>query len=177
MINFSNIYALFGLISLPIIFFIMKLYPLNPRKTEFSSFFILSKISQKNTAKTKSPLWLLFFRILLCFFIILFFSKPFLTINNQIEKFKNYVIIADNGWSISSNYQNYKNIIKEISLEAEKNKKEIHFYYSSSNNFEKPIIFNSYREIIEFLDNNPPIPKQFNRKVFTQNLALNNYFK
>ena len=32
--------------------------------------------------------------------------------------------------------QNYKNIIKEISLEAEKNKKEIHFYYSSSNNFE-----------------------------------------
>ena len=35
--------------------------------------------------------------------------------------------MADNGWSISSNYQNYKNIIKEISLEAEKNKKEIHF--------------------------------------------------
>ena len=27
------------------------------------------------------------------------------------------------------------------------------------------------------MDNNPPIPKQFNRKVFTQNLALNDYFK
>ena len=36
------------------------------------------------------------------------------------------------GWSISNNWQNYKSIIKEISLEAEKNNKDIHFYYSSS---------------------------------------------
>ena len=54
------------------------------------------------------------------FFYYSIFSKPFLTINNQVENLKNYVIIADNGWSISSSLQNYKNIIKEISLEAEK---------------------------------------------------------
>ena len=70
----------------------------------------------------------------------------------------------------------YKNIIKEISLEAEKNKKE-HFYYSSSKNFEKPIIFNSHIEIIEYLDNNPPILNSLIEEVFLQNLALNNYFK
>ena len=112
MINFVNIYALFGLLALPAIFFIMKFYPPNPERMEFSSFFILNNIIKKNTAKTKFPLWLLIFRILLCFFIILFFSKPFLTINTEINKYKNFVIIADNGWSISSNWQNYKNIIK-----------------------------------------------------------------
>ena len=86
-------------------------------------------------------MWLLIFRILLCFFIILFFSKPFLTINNEINKYKNFVIIADNGWSISSNLKNYKNIIKEISLEAEKNKKEFIFIIHLQKEFEKPIYF------------------------------------
>ena len=83
------------------------------------------------------------FRILLCFFIVLFFSKPFLIISDQKNKYKNFVIIADNGWSISSNLKNYKNIIKEISLEAEKNNKEIHLYFSSANEFNKPLIFKS----------------------------------
>ena len=74
MINFSNIYALFGLISLPIIFFIMKLLrPLNPKKTEFSSFFILRKISQKILQKLNLHCGLLLFRILLCFFIVSIF--------------------------------------------------------------------------------------------------------
>ena len=40
--------------------------------------------------------------------------------SDQKNKYKNFVIIADNGWSISSNLNYYKNIIKEISLEAEK---------------------------------------------------------
>ena len=53
-------------------------------------------------------------------FLLFYFLVNLLTISNQIEKFKNYVIISDNGWSISSNYQNYKNIIKEISLEEKK---------------------------------------------------------
>ena len=102
MINFANIYALFGLITLPVIFFIMKYYPPKPRKVMFSSFFILKNIVKNDTAKTKFPLWLLIFRILLCFFIVLFFSKPFLTISDEKNKYKNFVIIADNGWSISS---------------------------------------------------------------------------
>ena len=177
MINFVNIYALFGLLALPAIFFIMKFYPPNPERMEFSSFFILNNIIKKNTAKTKFPLWLLIFRILLCFLIILFFSKPFLSINTEINKYENFVIIADNGWSISSNWQNYKNIIKEISLEAEKNKKEIHFYYSSSKEFEKPNIFKSHNEVIDFLNNKPPLASQITRENFFEYLKLNNYFK
>ena len=70
---------------------------------------------------------------------------------------KTYVIIADNGWSISSNWQNYKNIIKEISLEAEKNKKRNTFLLFIFKKFEKPIFLILYTEIIEFLNNNPPI--------------------
>ena len=68
MINFSNVYALFGLITLPLILYIMKFYPPSPKKADFSSFYILRNIIKNNTAKTKFPLWLIIFRILLCFF-------------------------------------------------------------------------------------------------------------
>ena len=91
----------------------------------------------------------MFLEFLLCFLIILFFSKPFVTINTEINKYKNFIIIADNGWSISSNWQNYKNIIKEISLEAEK-KKEIHFYYSSSKEFENLLYLNLITKLLIF---------------------------
>ena len=151
MISFANIYALFGLISLPLIFFIMKFYPPRPRKIKFSSFFILKNIVKNNAAKTKFPLWLLIFRILLCFLIVLFFSKPFLIMSDQKNKYKNFVIIADNGGSISSNLKNDKNIIKEISLEAEKSNKEIHLYFSSAKDFNKPFIFKTHNQIIDFL--------------------------
>ena len=177
MISFANIYALFGLITLPLIFFIMKFYPPKPKKIKFSSFFILKKIVKNDTAKTKFPLWLLVFRILLCFFIVLFFSKPFLKISDQKNKYKNFVIIADNGWSISSNLKNYKNIIKEISLEAEKSNKEIHLYFSSAKDFNKPFIFKTHNQIIDFLNKKPPIAKQIIRESFFKNLKINNYFK
>ena len=76
--------------------------------------------------------------------IVLFFSDPFLTKGEEAADNKNYVIIADNGWSIANNWTNYKNIIKQISVEAENEKKEIHFYFSSSENTLGPTVFTSH---------------------------------
>ena len=175
-INFGNIFPLLGLIALPIIFFIIRFYPPVPKEKEYSSFFLLKDIVRKNSSKAKFPLWLLIFRLLLCLLVILFFSDPYLTTAKQTGNYKNYTIIADNGWSISNNWQNYKNIIKEISIEAENKKKEIHFYFSSSENILEPTIFKSHNEVLEFIEKNPPLVQQTNRKNVIKVLKKNNYF-
>ncbi len=175
-INFGNIFPLLGLITLPIIFFIIRFYPPVPKEKEYSSFFLLKDIVRKNSSKAKFPLWLLIFRLLLCLLVILFFSDPYLTTAKQTGNYKNYTIIADNGWSISNNWQNYKNIIKEISIEAENKKKEIHFYFSSSENILEPTIFKSHNEVLEFIEKNPPLVQQTNRKNVIKVLKKNNYF-
>ena len=63
--------------------------------------------------------------------IILFFSDPFISNSKKNTEVKNYIIIADNSWSIANNWQNYKQIINKISLEAESNGKEVHLYLTS----------------------------------------------
>ena len=50
------------------------------------------------------------------FFNSSFFSKPYLTKDNNIENYENYIIFADNGWSISEILK-HKSIIKEITSE------------------------------------------------------------
>ena len=176
-INFGNTFALIGLLSLPIIFFIVKLYPPTPREKKYSSFFLLKDILKTNNTKSKFPLWLLILRLLLCLLIIIFFSDPYLKKTSTTENYKNYVIIADNGWSITSNYQNYKNIIKDISIEAENHNKELHIYFSSLEKITKPNIFKHHNEVMEFISRNAPLAQQTFRKNLNKILEQNNYFK
>ena len=88
-----------------------------PKEKEYSSFFLLKDIVRKNSSKAKFPLWLLIFRLLLCLLVILFFSDTYLTTTKQKGNYKNYTIIADNGWSIANNWQNYKNLILHQNLD------------------------------------------------------------
>ena len=90
---------------------------------------------------------------------------------------KNYIIIADNSWSIANNWQNYKQIINKISLEAESNGKEVHLYLTSFAGKFEPTILNSNNAVLEFLNKNPPLPQQTERKSVNEILLKNNYFK
>ena len=177
MINFANIPALIGLISLPIIFYIIRFYPPIPKQKNFSSLFLLKDIISKNTSKSRFPIWLLIFRLLICMLIILFFSDPFISKSKKKTYIKNYVIIADNSWSIANNWQNYKQIINKISLEAESNGKEVHIYLTSFAEKFEPTILNSNNAVLEFINKNPPLPQQTQRKFINEILLKNNYFK
>ena len=176
-INFGNILALTSVISLPILFFILKFYPPSPKRANFSSLFLLKDIVVKNTAKSKYPIWLLIYRLLICLLVILFFSKPYITKDSDIENYKNYVIIADNGWSIANNWENYKNIIKQISLQAESKNKSLHLYFSSPEHPDDPYIFQTKNETLDFLKDSPPLARQISRKKVINILKENNYFK
>ena len=177
MISFGNIFAFSGLLTLPIIFLLIKYYPPKPKKRSYSSFFLLKNIINKNVTKKKFPLWLLIFRLLICFFIIFFFSDPYFKKEEKTTDYDNYIIISDNSWSKASNWEYYKDIIKEISLEAENNNKKMHLYLSSLENIFDPVIFSSQNQILEYLTKNPPSAKQISRENINEILKINNYFK
>ena len=94
----------------------IKYYPPKPKKRSYSSFFLLKNIVNKNVTKKKFPLWLLIFRLLICFLIIFFFSDPYFKKEEKTTDYDNYIIISDNAWSKASNWQNYKNIVKEMDV-------------------------------------------------------------
>ena len=61
-IGFSNYFALFGLVMIPIIWMIIKSFPPIPKSYSFSSLYLLEKIDYYSTKNNKAPLWLLIFR-------------------------------------------------------------------------------------------------------------------
>ena len=152
-IGFSNIYALFGLLLTPIIWFIVKSFPPIPKSYNFSSFFLLEKIDYDAPKNEKTPLWLVIFRIFFFILIVLFFSKPFLKNNSSIadEKVEKYLIVADIGWSMAKDWNKFKELVKEISQEAEKNKKEILFFHSNLKTYEDLKIFKTSNSLSNYI--------------------------
>ena len=164
-IGFSNIYALFGLLLIPIIWIIVKSFPPVPKSYNFSSFFLLDKIEHDAPKNEKTPLWLVIFRIFFFILIVLFFSKPFIKNNSSVtdEKYEKYLIIADTGWSMAKDWHKFKELIQEISQEAEKNKKEILFFHSNLNTYKDLKIFDTSFALSNYLENLYPQPLQFTK--------------
>ena len=110
---FTNYYALLGLLALPLVFLIVKLFPPTPKKIFFSSFYLIDKIDKISVAKKKIPFWLLVYRLILIILIILFFCEPYLNISEKKsdENVNNYIIVADIGWSISKEWDKFKKTV------------------------------------------------------------------
>ena len=82
-IAFTNYYALLGLLALPLVFLIVKLFPPSPKKIFFSSFYLIDKINNISVIKKKIPFSLLVYRLILIGLIILFFCEPYLKVSEK----------------------------------------------------------------------------------------------
>ena len=68
--EFTNFFAFSALLFLPLLFYLIKLFPPAPKKVFFSSLFLIKKIEKPKVFKNKFPLWLLIFRIILVLMVI-----------------------------------------------------------------------------------------------------------
>ena len=176
---FTNYYALLGLLALPLVFLIVKLFPPTPKKIFFSSFYLIDKIDKISVAKKKIPFWLLVYRLILIILIILFFCEPYLNISEKKsdENVNNYIIVADIGWSISKEWDKFKKTVNAISIEAEKKNKTVSFYHSNTADNFKPKVFKSSKDINQYLKNLNPVPWQFEKSYLKEIIKNNDNFK
>ncbi len=162
-ISFANPLALWAIGSLPLIYLVVKTFPPAPKSFNFSSLYLLKSISSDTITRSKCPIWLLIFRILLILVIIIYFSKPFINSSKLDNKIENYFVFLDAGWSTASEWENYKDTLLEIMLEAKKLNKK--FYLLRSNpdkERDSTIMFQSTNQLSDYLNEQPPSPWQFN---------------
>ena len=124
-------------------------------------------------------MWLVIFRILFFIFIVLFFSKPFLKNNSYVadEKYEKYLIVADIGWSMAKDWNKFKELVQEISQEAEKNKKEIFFFHSKLNTYKDLKIFKTSYALSNYLESLYPLPLQFKEGSLNKLIQNESIFK
>ncbi len=132
--SFASPFLLLGLLSLPIIWWLLRITPPSPRRELFSPLRFLPKAtSQQKTAK-HTPWWLLLLRLTIAALIIIALARP--TWNQQpiiLSGSQPLTLIIDNGWASAKEWKKRISIAETLLAQAEKHQKDIYFLATAEN--------------------------------------------
>jgi Domain of unknown function (DUF4159)/Aerotolerance regulator N-terminal len=120
MLQFATPLALFGLLSLPIIWWLLRFTPPLPKQVKFPPIRILLGLAQQEETPDKTPWWLLLLRLGLAALLVLAVAHPFLKpeTTNALP-LGHRLIIVDNGWAAAPNWEQTHNFLLAALDEAQ----------------------------------------------------------
>ncbi|MCF6275175.1 MAG: DUF4159 domain-containing protein [Robiginitomaculum sp.] len=95
--------ALFGLLALPIIWWVLKITPPKPLLQIFPPLRLLADIGKEEDTPNATPIWLLLFRLLMGALLAVALAKPIL-FKPDVETNRPLALIIDNGWAAAGNW-------------------------------------------------------------------------
>jgi hypothetical protein len=122
MIGFLQPLLLLGLISLPIIWWLLRFTPPRPQEVAFPPIRLLLGLRSEEETPSRSPWWLTALRMLIAALIILALAGP--VYNPQREPLgANHplLLIVDNSWAAASRWQQRQDMIASLLQRAESN--------------------------------------------------------
>ncbi len=105
-LSFGAPLVLFGLLALPVIWWLLKLTPPRPQTEVFPPLRILQRVLKVEETPAKSPWWLTLLRLLLAALIILALAAPIL--NPSDERLSGdgpLAVLVDNGWASAGDWE------------------------------------------------------------------------
>jgi hypothetical protein len=119
---FLNPWLLAALVTLPIIYWLLRAVPPRPATIEFPPTRILVGLENEEKTADKTPWWLTLIRLLAATLVILALSEPVLNPakNAAMKGTGPVVLVADNGWAAASRWPQRAQMIERIIGEAER---------------------------------------------------------
>lgn len=103
---FANPLILFGLLSLPAIWWLLRLMPPRPKTEIFPPLRILATVLKREETPAQSPWWLTLLRMLLAAAVILAIADPVLNPRaSSLNANGPLALVIDNGWSSSVDWE------------------------------------------------------------------------
>ncbi|WP_019222341.1 DUF4159 domain-containing protein [Bartonella rattaustraliani] len=132
--SFASPLLLLGLLSLPIIWWLLRITPPSARKELFPPLrFLPKQTNQQETAK-HTPWWLLFLRLAIAALIIIALARP--TWNQKpiiLSGTGPLALIIDNGWASTKEWKKRILIAETLLAQAEKHQKDVYFLATAEN--------------------------------------------
>ncbi|MFN0217810.1 MAG: DUF4159 domain-containing protein [Hyphomicrobium sp.] len=118
---FLNPWLLAALVSLPVIYWLLRAVPPRPAAVEFPPTRILVGLENEEKTVDKTPWWLTLIRLLAATLIILALADPVLnpTRGASVKGAGPLVIVADNSWAAASHWPERARMIDRLIGEAE----------------------------------------------------------
>lgn len=118
-IAFVTPWILTALVSLPIIWWLLRLTPPKPQAEVFPPTRILARLRDAEETPAQSPWWLTLLRLTLAGVIILAMAGPILNPQEQLLPSEGQtLIIMDDGWASAEDWENRKNTAQALVEEA-----------------------------------------------------------
>ena len=119
-LGFAQPLVLLGLLSLPILWWLLRLVPPRPRRIDFPPTRLLFEIAPKEETPSRTPWWLTLLRLTLAALIIIaaagpLWNPPLATTDRAAP----LLILLDDGWPAASNWEDRLRAADEIIARAE----------------------------------------------------------
>ncbi|WP_404934647.1 DUF4159 domain-containing protein [Nitratireductor sp. L15S-10] len=101
-LSFAQPFLLWGLIALPVIWWLLRLTPPRPQTETFPPLKILARVVKREETPHKSPWWLTLLRLMLAALVILALADPVLNPRDKAAGGGSALaIVLDNGWAVA----------------------------------------------------------------------------
>ena len=126
LIGFAQPWLLLALISLPVIWLLLRVTPPSPRRLAFPAIRLLFGLVPKEQTPSKTPLWLLLLRLLLAALIILALAQPLLNPAKRLYGSGPLVLVVDDGWAAARHWSRRQIALESLLAKAEREGRPVH---------------------------------------------------
>ncbi|MCE9524108.1 MAG: BatA domain-containing protein, partial [Alphaproteobacteria bacterium] len=117
---FAAPWVLFALVTLPIIWWLLRVTPPAPKRVPFPAVRLLLGLQQNEETPAHTPLWLLLLRTAVAALIIFALADPYLNPQSAGLSKSPVVIVVDNGWAAAARWDDRVGAMQTIAAEAER---------------------------------------------------------
>jgi Domain of unknown function (DUF4159)/Aerotolerance regulator N-terminal len=122
---FASPWLLFGLLALPILWFLLRVTPPAPRRVRFPALRLLLGLTPREETPAKTPLWLILMRMALIALIILALAHPLLNPSAQLAGEGPLVLVVDDGWSAARRWDEHRALLDRLIDQAERERRRV----------------------------------------------------
>ena len=125
-LSFAEPLLLLGLLSLPVLWWLLRVMPPRPRRIEFPPTRLLFDIAPKEETPSRTPWWLTLLRLLAAALVILAAAGPIWNPQTGVAGSKSpLMILFDDGWSTASNWDARIKAADELIANADNDRRGI----------------------------------------------------
>lgn len=124
-VSFAMPLALAGLLSLPLLWYLMRMTPPTPRLVRFPQAALLDGLKSEEKVPDRVPLWLRLLRLSAAAGVIAAMAQPMLNPEAPLEGEGPVLVVVDNGWASASNWSARVSEMNSLIDRAERENREI----------------------------------------------------
>jgi hypothetical protein len=124
-LGFAQPWLLAGLLTLPVLWWLLRLTPPPPRRMRFPAIALLLGLVAKEESAARMPWWLLALRMLIAALVILALAEPVLAPQNLLQGKGPVIAVVDNGWAAAADWNKRQAALATLLNEAERSERAV----------------------------------------------------